>query len=93
MNYAGSTNSLTQVVVAGKVQFNAVGGVGGGLVLSGSGGVPNGTYYVLGTTNIGLPLDQMPRLLTNQFDENGNFNFTNPMDTTLQQSFYLLQLP
>jgi hypothetical protein len=31
-------------------------------------------------------------VLTNQFDDNGNFNFTNPVDPDLPQSFYLLQL-
>jgi hypothetical protein len=39
------------------------------------------------------PLTNWTRLLTNQFDGNGNFNFTNPLDPGSAQSFDLLQLP
>jgi hypothetical protein len=38
------------------------------------------------------PLTNWPRLLTNQFDAAGNFNFTNGINSTSPQSFYLLQL-
>jgi hypothetical protein len=33
------------------------------------------------------------QLLTNQFDDNGNFDFTNAIPPSLPQNFYLLQLP
>jgi autotransporter-associated beta strand protein len=66
---------------------------GGKLVLSGTGGVTNGTYYVLVSTNIAAPLTNWTRLLTNQFDGSGNFNLTNATDTNSAQSFYLLQSP
>jgi hypothetical protein len=32
-------------------------------------------------------------LLTNQFDAGGNFNFTNPINPSWTQGFYLLQIP
>ena len=48
---------------------------------------------VLASTNLGLPLSNWTRLLTNQFDGSGNFNFTNAPGTNAPQSFYLLQLP
>ena len=63
-----------------------------GLVMSGSGGVTNGSYYLLTSTNIAKPLSNWTRLLTNQFDDNGNFNFTNAIGTNAQ-SFYRLQVP
>lgn len=66
---------------------------GGNLVLSGTGGVTNGNYYVLTSTNLAAPLTNWTRLVTNQFDGSGNFNFTNAMNTNSPQSFYLLQLP
>ena len=44
-------------------------------------------------TNLALPLTNWTRLLTNQFDNSGNFNFTNPMDTNALQNYYLLQIP
>ena len=65
----------------------------GNLVMSGTGGVTNGTYYVLTSTNLTAPMANWTRLLTNQFDGNGNFNFTNIMDPNSPQKFYLLQLP
>jgi len=73
-----------------------IGGIklsGGNLVLSGSGGTAFGTYYVLTSTNVATPLTNWTRLLTNQFDGNGDFNLTNGMNTNLSQSFYLLQMP
>jgi hypothetical protein len=33
------------------------------------------------------------QLLTNQFDDNGNFHFTSAVPPALPQNFYLLQLP
>jgi len=67
--------------------------ISGKLVLNGSGGITNGTYYVLTSTNLAAPLTNWTRLLTNQFDAGGNFNFTNAVKTGTAQSFYLLQLP
>jgi hypothetical protein len=66
---------------------------GGGLVFNGSGGVANANYYLLASTNVAAPLASWTRLLTNQFDNSGNFNFTNPMDTNVLENFYLLQVP
>jgi hypothetical protein len=47
---------------------------------------------LLGTTNLATPISNWTRLLTNQFDANGNFNFTNAVGSAAQ-SFYLLRLP
>jgi hypothetical protein len=67
--------------------------VGTNLVLTGSGGTPGGTYYVLASTNITLPAAQWPRLATNQFDAGGSFSSTLPGDSTIPERFFLLQLP
>ena len=48
--------------------------------------------YLLTSTNLAAPVTNWTRLLTNQFDGNGNFNFTNPAGTNMQK-FYLLQIP
>jgi autotransporter-associated beta strand protein len=66
---------------------------GGNLVLSGTGGITNGTYYVLSSTNLALPPASWTRLRTNQFDAAGNFSFTNAIPPGAPQNFYLLQLP
>ncbi|MGH7950301.1 MAG: autotransporter-associated beta strand repeat-containing protein [Limisphaerales bacterium] len=64
----------------------------GGLVLSGTGGAAGANYVLLTSTNLVLPLNLWTPLLTNQFDSNGNFNFTNAIDAAAPQSFYLLQM-
>ena len=65
----------------------------GKFILSGNGGVTNGTYYILTSTNPSAPLSNWMRLQTNQFDNNGNFNSTNPINEGAAQSYYILQLP
>ena len=68
-------------------------GSGGGFILSGAGGVSNGTYYVLTSSNLLLPLTNWTRIATNQFDSEGDFIFTNAAQTNAPQLFYSLQLP
>ncbi|HEY1661837.1 MAG TPA: glycosyl hydrolase family 28 protein [Verrucomicrobiae bacterium] len=64
---------------------------GGNFIISGTGGVTNGTYYLLTSTNPALPLSQWTYVSTNSFDANANFTVTNGFGTNLQ-GFYLLQL-
>jgi polygalacturonase len=77
----------------GNIQL--INGSGGsfGLVLSGTGGAASGTYYVLTSTNLALPLEQWTPIATNQFDADGNFVFTNSAPTGVPQEFFLLRLP
>ncbi|HWC58871.1 MAG TPA: autotransporter-associated beta strand repeat-containing protein [Verrucomicrobiae bacterium] len=87
-----SVNGQVNLVVA-QAQFGSVQATANGLVMSGSGGTPGANYYLLGTTNLSLPLANWTRLLTNQFDSSGNFIFTNAFSTNSPQQFYRLQLP
>jgi hypothetical protein len=64
---------------------------GNNLVFSGTGGVTNGTYIVLASTNVALPLIQWTPLATNSFDASGDFTFTNAT-TNFPQLFYRLEL-
>jgi polygalacturonase len=66
---------------------------GTNLVVSGSGGTTNFSYYVLTSTNVALPLTQWTRIATNQFLSNGNFTFTNLISAGTPQKFYTLQYP
>jgi hypothetical protein len=88
LNSAEVSAGLETPPVIGHVRV-----MGGQLVLTGSGGVTNGVYYVLTATNLAAPLPQWTRLLTNPFDAGGNFNFTNAIPTNAAQNFYRLQLP
>jgi polygalacturonase len=72
---------------------SALTGGGTSLVMSGSGGVTNGAYYVLTATNVSLPLSQWSPLATNQFNASGNFNFSDTIIPGSPQRFYLLQIP
>jgi hypothetical protein len=96
-NVAGSVISSNAVLtVALPLNFGSIiasGDSGGGFILSGTGGVTNGTYYVLTSSNLLLPLTNWTSIATDQFDSAGNFIFTNAAQTNAPQLFYLLQLP
>jgi hypothetical protein len=85
----------------GTVRVNSggiLGGTGiipGGVTVNSSDGFApgNANVYLLGTTNLAAPVTNWTRLLTNQFDGSGNFNFTSGLNTNSPQSFYLLELP
>jgi polygalacturonase len=73
--------------------FGSISATGNGLVMSGTGGTINGTYYVLTSTNIALPTSQWAPVATNLFDGSGNFVFTNAINANSPQTFYRLQVP
>lgn len=64
-----------------------------GLIFNGSNGQPGWTYRVLVSTNLTLPASQWLPIATNTFDSNGNFDFTNNIDPSSPQQFYLLETP
>ena len=66
---------------------------GGSLVLRGTNGAPNWTYYLLGSTNLGLPLSNWTPLTTNLFDSLGNFVLTNSINPSVPQRFYTIAVP
>ena len=95
---AWNTNNLNtagtlSVVVTAKPVIGSLSISGNGLVFNGTGGVANANFYLLGTTNLTTPLTNWMTLLTNQFDNNGNFNFTDPFTLGAAQTFYRLQVP
>jgi autotransporter-associated beta strand protein len=95
-NYTIDTSVQGQVnlvVTLPGVRFGTIRSTSAGLVMTGSGGAANATYYLLGATNLATPLSNWPRLLTNRLDANGNFNFTNAPTANSPKSFYRLQLP
>ena len=99
--FAWDTNSLSTNGVIAVVSttppappvISSVSLSGNNFVFAGTGGVAGTNFYVLASTNISLPLSNWTRLLTNQFDNSGNFNVTNALDTSSPQNFYKLQVP
>jgi autotransporter-associated beta strand protein len=73
--------------------IGSLGLMNGQLEMMGTGGITNGTYYILTTTNLATPLPNWTRLLTNQFDASGNFIFTHTVSPNASPCFYLLELP
>ena len=65
----------------------------GNLILSGTNGSPNASFYVLQSTNVALPVGNWTVAATNRFDSSGNFNITNVVDVNKPKLFYLLQVP
>jgi hypothetical protein len=81
------------VVIATQPVISSISFAGNKLVMNGNAGVANANFYLLGASNVATPAANWQRLLTNQFDNNGNFNFTNPPNTNWPQGFYRLQVP
>lgn len=62
-----------------------------GLVLSGVGGTNSGTYFVLASTNLLTPLSLWTPIATNHFGSQGQFIFTNALQTNTPACFYILK--
>jgi autotransporter-associated beta strand protein len=62
------------------------------LIFTGSNGVPGGQYVVLTSTNLIAPLSTWLPVLTNYFDNLGNYTFPYPMGTNAMQ-FFVIQSP
>jgi alpha-L-fucosidase len=90
----GNINAVVvRSVAPGGIVVNAAPAPGGNVLLSGGGGVPGETYYVLGTTNVGLPLPDWTIMSTGSFNPGGNFRFTNAINRAGRGSFFRLELP
>jgi hypothetical protein len=87
-----NTNGTLSVMVVAKPCIASAANSGNGFAFTGTGGVANVNFYLLGSTNLSTPVSNWTRLLTNQFDNGGNFSFTNALNPIWPQGFYLLQL-
>jgi hypothetical protein len=80
---------------AGPAQPGIVGFTqsGANLVISGEDGLAGQTYYVLGTTNLTLPLNQWTLVATNIPGQTGDFTITltNAVNPNNPQNFYILK--
>ncbi len=90
----GLTNGILSIVSSPTLPpgFNRVSASRTNLVFSGTNGVRNWTYYLLGSTNVALPLSNWTILATNAFDAAGNFRITNAINAGAKEQYYLLRL-
>jgi autotransporter-associated beta strand protein len=65
----------------------------GFITLNGTNGIPSGSFTVLTSTNVALPLSNWTSVLTGAFDGSGNFSGSVPVDPSLPRQFFLLQMP
>jgi Concanavalin A-like lectin/glucanases superfamily len=73
------------------VKFSSVGISGTNLVINGSGGAPNTTYYLLATTDLALsPMALWSRVSTNVFSAGGQFTNAAPIGLSGPQEFYVI---
>ncbi len=64
---------------------------GTNLVITGSGGVPDATYYVLASTNLALsPVTSWDRIATNVFSPDGQFSNDIPITPSVPQEFFVI---
>ncbi len=63
------------------------------IILSGTGGVPNGGFSVVSSTNVADPLGTWTTVQTGSFDGSGNFSVTNAIVPGEPQRFYSLRVP
>jgi len=88
-----SMSAFLTVLPVPRPLINFVSLVGSEFRITGTGGTPGGSYYVLASTNVALPLSQWIVVATTTFDSNGNFNLTNTVDQGAAQRYFLLKIP
>jgi hypothetical protein len=89
----GLIRLLVQQPVTNPPSFNAAYFSGSSFVMGGTGGVTNGTYYVLASSNLTAPITSWTRIATNPFDSAGRFSYTNNPAPGTPRLFYLVQIP
>ena len=91
---SGLTNGTLRIVAAAVGP--TIGGItvsGGKVVISGQNNTgAGGTYHILTTTNVVLPVTNWVVLTNGTFDNSGNFSSTNAVGTNAQR-YYRLQVP
>ena len=75
---------------AGGLMISSFVNSGSNLVVTGSGGLPSVTYYVMTSTNLAVPLALGQRVSTNTFSGNGNFTNTISINPAVPQEFLIV---
>jgi autotransporter-associated beta strand protein len=91
-----SNGNLNMVVVTTVVPQPAINSVvlsGGNLILSGTNGPANGTYYEITTTNISSARSTWTPILTNTFSPTGTFSVTNAVTKSTPKQYFAIQVP
>jgi autotransporter-associated beta strand protein len=87
----GSITVLTSPFAPGPPAFKTPAVRGGDLILQGTNGNANGTYYIVASTNIASPPADWTVIATNISDAAGMFSNSIPLGTSFLQYFYRLK--
>jgi hypothetical protein len=86
--------SSTNPALITPPRFTSAQLLNGNVVFAGTNGnAPGNIFYPLASTNLSLPLTNWTILATNQFGAGGGFAFTNILDSTKPQQFFMIRLP
>jgi T5SS/PEP-CTERM-associated repeat protein len=86
--------SIEVVLVAvSQPKFSTISVSGTNVILSGTNGTAGQNYAMLTTTNVATPSSNWVSLVTNQFDSNGNFSFTNGIIASERQRYFRIRTP
>jgi len=80
-------------VASGSLVITNVILIPGHLVLFGTGGSNNATYHLLASPMLAVPSANWPAVATNNFDANGNFILTNPIQAGASERYFRLKIP
>jgi fibronectin-binding autotransporter adhesin len=99
---SGQSWNISQLNVSGTISvvgnpappsIASVVASGGNLLISGGGGVTNGTYQLLTSTNVTLPVASWTVLGNGQFDGNGDFATQVAIDPGTPQRYFRVRMP
>ena len=86
-----NTAGILRVLSSSRPLIGKTTASGGNLIFSGTGGVANGSYALLTTTNITTPAANWTSVITNSFGNTGAFSVTNAIITGTPQKFYRIK--
>jgi len=91
------TDSIIQRITSSNPvripRITQVSKAGQNIILQGTNGPPNQPFNVLASSSITQSMATWPSVATGSFDSSGNFALTNPINMSIQQRFYRIQVP
>jgi pectate lyase len=92
-SYVGAAPDLGAFEYGSQIPALVLSRAGANLIFTSTNGPAGGTNYLVGTTNLTLPMSQWPRMATNKFDVIGNSTITNSFNSLTPCGFYRIALP
>jgi hypothetical protein len=94
----GTTSTIERITASPAIAPLALGIgdfrlIGTNARITATSGVPNGTFYLLGSSDLAPPWSNWGTISTNAFDALGGATVSNAFDPALGQKFYNLKLP